>query len=519
MDVCELKYQRQIELEEEARAVAYAKGQAIIQDALDSGRYSELPVGRKLLAEAFNGCVADLEATLNARGAGLYAKYRGMLRRIPVETSVALGMRYLLSAVTHPVQSKARFQTILTELGKAIEAEAMVCSIEKAAPVYLERTLQYLDRSYTKSINHRYRTFLAAAEATMVEWEPWTPGERQGTSKVLMEVLFETGLFKWAEENIKKGMKHLRPSDALAEHLKEIQDHASPILRHDPMIVPPEPWQAFGAGGYLTPWLRVQSPMVSMRHLRRPEKDWMLKHLSPESTTVKAMNKAQSTAYRVNHASKRLLQAAIAVEEGCLGLPAHGTAERPVFPFQESWSKETASVEDLEQFKHWKRQVAEWHSESSRKHQTKRSIALGLQTLTKFQDEPELYFVTYLDYRGRVYFRGSVHPQSHDAIKACIELAHGAPLGERGLFWLKVQVASCAGFDKKDFPLRAAWTDENWQSICAWLDDPLATEPPEPDTAFTFYAAATALRDALACHDPTKYVCHIPIAMDATCSG
>lgn len=519
MDVTSTKIQRQIELEEAARALAYSKGQAIVQDAIDTGRYPDLPVGRRLLAAGYSVTQEALEKALATRTAGLGGKYKALLRRIPVETLSALGMRYMLSAATHPQQSRSRLQSILTELGKAIESEAMVCCIEKAAPVYLERTLGYLDRGHTKSINHRYRTFLAAAETTIRTWEAWSPQERHGAAKLLMQAVFDTGLFEWATENVERGMKHLLPSATLQEHLHEVQEHAVPILRHDPMVVPPEPWTGLGAGGYLTPWMRVNSPMLSVRHLRGADRDWVLQNLTPESVVVQAMNKAQATPYRVNYKVLEVLRKAIVIEEGSMGLPHHGQSQRPEFPLPETWEKATASAEELETFQQWKRQVAEWYSELARRRQTKRSISLALSTLTRFQEESELYFPTYLDYRGRVYFRGSVHPQSHDAIKACLELAKGEPLGEHGLFWLKVHVASCAGYDKADFPLRAAWTEENWPSILAWLESPVDQEAPEPDTAFSLYAAATALQEALACPDPREYVCHVPVAMDATCSG
>jgi len=256
-----------------------------------------------------------------------------------------------------------------------------------------------------------------------------------------------------------------------------------------------------------------------MKGHTKEDRDWVAENLRPDSIAVRAMNKAQATAYRVNRGALSLLQRAIVIPEGCLGLPPHGEADKPAFPLPEGWQRDSASAEEMETFQLWKRSMSDWYAADSQRTATKRGVALALSTLLKFKEEAELYFVTYLDYRGRVYFRGNVHPQTSDAVKGCLEFAHGQVLGEEGLFWLKVHVANCAGFDKKDFHLRAKWTDENWPAISAWLQDPLASEPPEPDTAFTFYAAASALAAALAMPHPEEYVCHIPVAMDATCSG
>lgn len=523
----DIKYKRQVELEESARNLAYEKGNSIVQDALNTGRFAELPAGRKLIANAFNQCVVDLEAELERRGTGLFSKYRTLLRRVQSNTLIALGLRIMLCAVSNPeargrggaAAPRNRFQQVMSEMGKAIEAEALVSCIEKAAPVYLERTLKYLDGGNTKAIEHRYRTFLAAAEATMVDWEAWTPGERLGTARILCNVLYETGLFEWRAVSGDRDMKHLVASEVLEQHLQDLEDHATPILRHEPMIVPPEPWTAYGSGGYLTPWMRVHTPMVALRRLRADDRAWVLENLKADSPVVRAMNKAQGTPYRVNRACLELLNSAMAIPDGVLGLPPHGETDKPVFPFPDNWDKQAASSEDMETFKLWKRQVSEWYAVNANRRQSKYSIALAVRTLRRFEEEPELYFVSYLDYRGRVYFRGSVHPQSNDAIKGCLELSAGEPLGKEGLFWLKAHVASCAGYDKKDFPLRVQWTDENWPAILAWLNDPLSSPPPEPDTSFTFYAAALALREALALPNPAEYICHIPVAMDATCSG
>lgn len=509
---------RQLSIEEGIRSAADSKGNSIVQDALDTGRYTELPAGRVVLARAYTGALEELQKTLDTRGAGVGAKYRGLLRRVQPDVLVLLGLRVMLNAVTHP--DGTRLQAILREMGQAIESEAIVATLEKAAPVYLQRTLQYLDGTYTQGVHHRRRTFLAAAEHTIGGWENWAPAERDGAARLLLVSLWETGLFQWETRTIQGGpAKFLQAAPVLAEHFSDILEHARPLVRFEPMVCPPEPWTAYGAGGYLTPWLRVRAPMVAMRLCSQDQRQWVIDQLPNAPVLLNALNKAQGTPYRVNHRVLEVLQQALRIEQGILGLPAHGGSTKPVFPFPETWLKAEATAEEMETFQLWKKQTAAWFSEDERRVAKKRSIAGAASLMRRYRDEPEMYFVTYADYRGRVYFRGNVHPQSHDATKGCLEFTNPEPLGEHGLFWLKVHVASCAGYDKHDFPLRAQWTDENWPAILQWLDDPLATEPPEPETAFTFLAAALALRDALAMPNPAEYLCHIPVAMDATCSG
>jgi DNA-directed RNA polymerase len=202
-----------------------------------------------------------------------------------------------------------------------------------------------------------------------------------------------------------------------------------------------------------------------------------------------------------------------------MGLPEHGQSQMPAFPHSDTWKKTAATAEELEAFQLWKVQMAEWYAKDSKRHSKKHALSLASRILATVQEETELYFVTYADYRGRIYFRGTVHPQAHDSVKGCLEFAEGKQLGATGLFWLKAHVAACAGFDKADFPLRVQWTEQNWHWIERWIRAPLDSPAPDPDTAFTFLAAAGALSEALAMPDPTRYICHIPVAVDATCSG
>lgn len=516
-----LKVDRQIQAEDGLRKMADARGVDVVADALIHGRYPDLPAGRVLIAKAYADCLAELKAFLVSPSKGLAGKYRTMLRRVPPETAVLVGLRLMLHACSDDgAKSASRLQALLREIGQALEAEAMVRAIEEIAPAYLKRTLAYLDAGKTTDIEHRRRTFLAAAEHTMLGWNVWTSAEREGTARLLMEILWQTGLFVW-EDIPSRGTpaKHLAPSPVLAEHFEEILENTSPILRFEPMVCEPEPWTAYGAGGYLTAWMRTKAPMVALRRIPREHRDWVLEQLPNAKTVLSAMNRAQAVPYRINRDVLALLRKALGVESGVLGLPSHGEARKPPFPFNNEWKKDNATEVELENFQLWKAQTAAWHADEAKRVSKKRSIASAARLMQRYVDEPELYFVTYVDSRGRLYFRGNVHPQSHDSTKACLEFANGKRLGAEGLAWLKVHVANCAGFDKADYPERMRWTDENWDSICAWLDEPFAAPAPDPDSSFSFYAAGMELRRALQLPRPDEYITHLPCAQDATCSG
>lgn len=516
------RVQEQLLSEDRIKEQSYLKGTQMVADALKAGRYCDLPQGRLVLARAFNAAEEHLTTVLESKTAGLFGKYKGMLRRVPVNIAVVIALRRVLNACADP-EGTGKMQAVLSDIGRAIELEAMMASIAEAGQngvLYLERTLEYLDGGRTLNLNHRYRSLLRAAETTIGGWEHWSGAERDGCAKLILNSLWETGLFSWEQENGKRyGEYYLKASPELMQHFQDIRDEARPVIEFEPMIVPPEPWTGFGAGGYLTPWMRAHAPMMSLHHIPKDERAWVVGNLRNADIAKAALNKAQGTAYRVNAKVLDTFLQALGHPEQRMGLPRHGEAERPVFPMGAAWDKAHATESEMETFRLWKSQVAAWYADTIKQRSKKRALARCASLLSRFKNTPELYFVAYLDYRGRLYFRGELTPQSSDAVKGCLEFAHGEPLGEDGLFWLKVHVSGCAGYDKHDFHLRAAWVDEHWDELQAWAADPLSTDAPDPDSSFCLLAAVLALKEALALPDPRTYICHLPVAQDATCSG
>ena len=206
------------------------------------------------------------------------------------------------------------------------------------------------------------------------------------------------------------------------------------------MLIKPNDWTSQYDGGYCTDWFKAQSPMCGLRFLKREQRDWILNTLeSAQSAPVRAaMNKAQSTPYRVNKQVLNVLREAVGTRLGILGLPSSQPRPQPVFPFPEGWLKEHATVSEMEQFKLWKDQMRVWYTNEAKRAGRKAGILSRLRELVRYQDEEALYFPTFIDWRGRMYFRSILNPQSNDAVKGCLEFAEGKPLGTEGLFWLKV---------------------------------------------------------------------------------
>lgn len=512
-------YQKQIALEEEYSTSSIAAGQQAVLDAFKQGRAADIGTGRILLAKAFEASLESFTEFLKVPMRGYLGKYKTMLKHAKPEVLVMAGLREVISACANPVP--VAMQDVLRNIGKVVESESMLVYLDKLNPVYTDRTVEYLDSAGTKSVNHRYRTLLAGSSNLGLNWQRWSVEERVGVARLLLNCLYEsTGLFKWVQPQ-EVGTYNIEASEVLAKHFDDMQDAAKAMVKYPPMLVPPKEWKAQFDGGYLTEWFQMQAPMCGLRFFKREQREWILNILqSAQSAPVRAaMTKTQQTPYRVNKQVLQTLREAVGTRLGILGLPSSQPKQQPVFPFPQDWLKSEATSTDLEQFKLWKDQMRDWYTTEAKRVGRKAGILSRLRELTRYQDEAALYFPTFIDWRGRMYFRSVLNPQANDAVKGCLEFAEGKPLGAEGLFWLKVHVANSCGYDKHSPEIKAKWTDDNWEMICDFINNPLDVDAPEPDTAFTLLQAGLALQEALSTGDATTYVCHVPVAMDATCSG
>lgn len=514
--------QRQIELEEEYSTASLVAGQKQVLDAFQQGRAADIGQGRILLAKAFEVALEDFTEFLKVPTRGVGGKYKRLLKIASPDVIVMATIREVINGCAAP--EPVPMQNVLRNIGRIIESESMLACMHKVSEKYTKRTVEYLDAAGTKSLSHRYRTFLAGAKTMGLDWDIWSTDERIGVARLVLTRMYEsTGLFQWGNNAYTSGDSsyYLEPSPVLAKHFQEVQGAAKAVVKYPPMLVKPNDWQGQHCGGYFTEWFNHYSPMCGIRYIKREHKQWILDHLeSPVSSPVRAaMNKAQSVPYRVNHRVLETLRAAMAMRVGILGLPSFVEAPKPVFPLGDGWQKDSATAEELEQFRFWKVQMSEWYTQENKRKGRHTGLLAKISELARYKDEAELYFPAFIDWRGRLYFRSNLNPQANDAVKGCIEFANGKRLGATGLHWLKVHVANSCGYDKHDDKIKAAWVDDNWTYISDFINNPLDVDAPEPDTAFTLLQAGLALQEALSMDNPEDYVCHVPVAMDATCSG
>lgn len=516
-------YQQQIELEAQATNEGILRGIQQLQDAFENGRGADTGVGKRIFLKAYQELFPMIDGMLNSTEKHrVRGKHYSLLRRCDTRILTVLCLRQCISACTK--SEPTILQDILRDMGSAIEAEILIDRMMDVSPWYVDKIDRQVQNENSRSLHNITRKYRTGAADIGLSVEAWSVDDKVGCANKLMTLVLELGLFQIGQLPSGKGRPYntIEATPALKKHLTEAANAANAQMHFPPMLVPPRPWTSYYNGGYLTDDLAVHAPLMSIRSMKRVLRKWVIENLSDGKAeeAKAAANKAQSVPYRVNRKVLAVASTAMHNPKGILGLPPHGKEPQPEFPMDtEVFNKETATPKELELFKDWKSKMKLWYTNEKKRYGKKLGIASKLKIMRDFQDARELYFPTFFDWRGRLYFRSALNPQGHDTVKGCLEFAEGKRLGERGLFWLKVQVATCCGFDKHDFSIRAKWCDENWHIIRQFLNDPLNIKPPAADTSFTLLQAGYALQDALDTTNPEDYICHVPCAMDATCSG
>ena len=148
---------RQLALEEEYILKSQGRGIAAWNDTLDNARLHQNPKAYAVVVNAMQSSIEALEVICNKGTRGAGGKYRGLIRVLGYDKCIAIAMHILLNTC---ISSNPRMQACLSNIGKAIELEILIQSLDKVNPLYVKNTEQNLKDKKVFSLYHRYRTFV-----------------------------------------------------------------------------------------------------------------------------------------------------------------------------------------------------------------------------------------------------------------------------------------------------------------------------------------------------------------------
>lgn len=481
-----------------------------------------LPRAQKFIARAFSAVKDSLDAAVAVQTRGVGGKFKAWLRKVPTDVAAVIALRECIRQCTLKRSGFVTIQSLATDIGKLYELEVRIREAEAVNPMYMQRIHEQVKDHGTTSQSH-LRALYSKAYDTIMKGEldsTLTAGEMIQLGKFGAQAVMDAGVIY----SIKMpGAVEFRLSDDVMEFLTEYDDSDVQSVTDKAagaMLCRPDPWTNTRDGGYLTPRRKIAQPLVSMYNVRKSERQRLRKEVYTAENmplVFEAGNYLQDQSFSIHRPTLDAITRLWLGGGGVMGVPTRSGPTKPAFPFHETWTKEEASESEREVFTKWKLSVRQYHDDVREWRGRAREVGGFIKVAAA--TEGEVWFPMFFDKRGRWYYRGTPNPQGSDLSKAALHFGQKKPLGPTGLYWLKVHIANCFGFDKQRFDARARWTDENWPRIQAALAAPEDSPEVFGDSPWCTFSAAWELNQALLSGNPAAYETGVVVHMDATCSG
>ncbi|KAJ3088432.1 DNA-directed RNA polymerase [Quaeritorhiza haematococci] len=282
------------------------------------------------------------------------------------------------------------------------------------------------------------------------------------------------------------------------------------IPRYLPMVVKPRPWIRWDRGGYLTTPVHMARTHGGVQHKRFIARADNQGHLDQ---VREALDVLGETPWKINQPILEVIE--WCWEEGS-AWPSMVT-KSPIRLPEKPKDFDQSAAKRFE----WKREAMKKLNEEKNRHSQRCDVSYKIQIARAFKSQT-IYFPHYIDFRGRAYpIPVYLNHVGNDLCRALLLFDEAKPLGERGLRWLKIQIASLYGVDKVSFAERERFVDEHLDEVYDSADKPLEGRRwwLNADSPWQCLAACIELAAALRSPIPENYMSSLPIHQDGTCNG
>ncbi len=406
--------------------------------------------------------------------------------------------------VFSPNVSKHYITPIAMAIGSALEGEAQMEYYETEAPALLA-TLKKNYWHQAKGTEYKRKSIQTLMhKSNITPWVHWDKTTKVKVGTFLMDCLMEvSGWF--VRDIIIKGRKRyavLNPSEQLVKHHAEIMRMAgifSPLAK--PMLIPPRNWHALQDGGYYL------NDLTRCHKLIRRTDGGLIQGEIP----YQFINKIQQVQYKLN---PFIIKVAKELEERGISVGKF----RPVI--QHEIPPKPPEEASKEVWKSWKKEATIARNLQAAEVRKSCRTRMTMEVVREFEGK-DYYIPWSFDYRGRVYpIPNLLTPQDTDFGKSLILFSEGAKITPKGMEWIKFQLATTYGLDKATMQERLDWIEngENRELVHRVWSDPIGNiaDWENANEPWLFLAACVEWYELYYEH---KYETHLPVAVDATCSG
>ena len=459
-----------------------------------------------------NGILPDLIAFIDSKkkkyetfaGKNMQVFHKHILP-VPSDVQALLVTKVVFDHVFASKEAKRTITNIAMAVGHAIEAELQMNYYDKEAPALLA-TLKKNYWHQARGTEYKRKCIQTLMHKTNVTpWIPWDKVSKVKVGSFLMDCLMEVS--GWFERDlIRKGRKTISilvPTELLIKHNAEIMRMAelfSPLAK--PMLIPPRNWHALQDGGYYLNDLTRCHALI-----RRTDSP-----LIQGEIPYNFINKIQQVSYKLNpfivSVAEELQDRGISVGK-FRPVMEHTIPPKPV----DIETNETAK-------RQWKTEAKICRELQAAEVRKSCRTRMTMEVVGEFKDK-EFYIPWSFDYRGRAYpIPNLLTPQDTDFGKSLLLFSKGSKITQKGMEWIKFQLATTYGLDKATMEERLEWIDkaENYEMVQRVWRDPIdnIADWENADEPWLFLAACNEFCEL---HFEHRFHTHLPIAVDATCSG
>jgi DNA-directed RNA polymerase len=309
-------------------------------------------------------------------------------------------------------------------------------------------------------------------------------------------------------KNSKKSAYNLTLKDNVKQFIDKVKTTYNFFgTSNQPMICKPRDWQQGKKGGFLTD---ISNKYKLVKIVRDKEHSHNINNIIDMQQYYNAINKLQAIKLKINLPVYDVINQLINSNSTLGGLPdyeliTNKTYDKSIFKNNKP-SKTEAEKYILKQ------KLIEKHNSNYLK--LHRALKLAKDHLNK-----SFYNTAYADFRGRIYTTGELSQMNNDPIKALLLFSKGKKLSTKaGIKAFLIYGANLFGLDKQDYEERLFFISANEQYILASANNPYDnkywTEAKKP---FQFLAWCIEYQGYKT--NGINHISHLPISIDATCSG
>lgn len=514
--------QTQAELEHEAYGYGKERMQRAIKQNEEKGRATSNPYAQALFRRFVLPLSEKIKEALGANTPGRHKAHVNLLAGMDPDATAMVAVRSALTHLMKPVDGTSA-RGVIHEVGRSVYHEYLLDNFSDIAPELFYHLTRDFDSRLSVNERHRMTTYKMQAEKHGIELPVWSKGDVDQVGAYIIEELVNLGMLTIAKvTQVLHGKVRTQMEATLTEGCASLINSISEFVAENspyfyPCVEPPRPWTSFENGGFHTEEMRRLMPYAVKVH---PYARDNLRH-ADLSQDLACINALQNTRWRVNGRMLDIIRnvsRAMDLDEVLL------QADLPK-PRPPEWLTPDVESKDLQgpmlkEFKEWKRSLANWHTDKKMRKVKERRFGLAMRVAEKFREYSELYFVYFMDFRGRKYVQTTgISPQGSDLQKSLLEFAEGMPLLDQDAKdWFMISGANLYGVDKVDFPDRIAWVKKNAELIVSCANDPVACDQwTNADKPLQFLAWALEYRDWTLLGDTFRS--HFAVGMDGSCNG